>query len=149
MQQHSTTYSASSFLAMADSINIVVNATAKSGVWVHFGFPGSPDDTILTKKVLQLYFVACSSSYMRLYTNITIVHYIAIFHVAICNITNRHIASALVCMYVLYFSVLYRIAGKFHSRIFHDFALIQTFRGFNFAICVLIVCICALILMIS
>ena len=42
---------------MADSVNIVVNATAKPpkrGVWVHFGFPGSPDGTILTKKVLQL-----------------------------------------------------------------------------------------------
>ena len=37
-------------LTMADSTNIVANSTAKSGVWVHFRFPGSPDGTILTKK---------------------------------------------------------------------------------------------------
>ena len=35
---------------MADSTNIVVNAIAKSGVWVHFKLPGSPDGTISTKK---------------------------------------------------------------------------------------------------
>ena len=40
------------------------------------------------------------SSYIKLYTIIAIMQYIAIFEVAICNITNRHIVSALVCTYV-------------------------------------------------
>ena len=43
----------------------------------------------------------------------------------------------------------YHIVGKFGRRIFHDFALKQTFCGINFAICMLIVCLYALILTIS
>ena len=46
-------------------------------------------------------------------------------------------------------AIAYCIAGKFRRRIFCDFVLKQTFRGIEFAICVLIVCICVLILMIS
>ena len=41
---------------------------------------------------------------------------------------------------------LYCIAGKFHGRLFRDFVLIQTFCGIKFAICMLIVRVCALIL---
>ena len=38
---------------------------------------------------------------MKLYTIIAIMQYIAIFEAAICNITNWHIVSALVCVCVL------------------------------------------------
>ena len=50
-------------------------------------------------------------------------------------------------MYIL--DVLYRIAEKFRRRIFCNFTLKQTFRGIKFPICMLIVCVCAFILMIS
>ena len=42
--------------------------------------------------------------------------------------------------------VYYCIVEKIHGIKFRDFALEQTFRGINFAICMLVLCICIVIL---
>ena len=76
--------------------------------------------------------------YICVYVHINIYMYVCTYVCCICTY---------LCMYIL--DVLYRIAEKFRRRIFCNFTLKQTFRGIKFTICVLIVCVCAFILMIS
>ena len=51
---------------------IVANATAKSPVWVHFGFPGNADGTVMT--IIS----AAKKRRIRTTHHITIKQYIAI-----------------------------------------------------------------------
>ena len=57
---------------------IILNATAKSSVWVHLGFPGNADGTVLTKKSV-IYRTCSQKCHIRQHI---ILQYIAIYRIA-------------------------------------------------------------------
>ena len=108
---------------------IILNATAKSPVWVHFGFPGNADGTVVTKKRV----ICCICSQKMPYKNSTsnlfshlechrmggqsshhtaIKQYIAILKGTICNIIE-HIVSALQCAHTIWGQYIKRLNSKF------------------------------------